>query len=630
MIEIFKKIYLSTIIVLLTIYSFGQENKILLICIDGLISDVVDYAYSPTIQELIKNSTYSIKVDLRGATYPSSGWASLLTGTYSRNHGVEQDSTWEGNNFDKYPILFERIKMELPNIKTAAVVTNKILYDLILSADYTELVNGDSEAENSMINLLNNNNETSLFFIEFDGMFQKGRLNGFDNSSIEYVNELTKIDSRISNLLTIIENRTNYANEEWTIILTSNHGGKMSGSYGGNSKAENTIPVIISGKTIDKRDLASGLSEAIADKNNSIQINPESRRDFRYIMIKKTNTKLESMHDFTVEFKVYADEWESDPVIIGDKDWGSGANPGWIICRRGNSFKFNINSNGGTRIDANATMTIEDGDWHHVALSFHPEDSVLIYVDGIRAGYVTGYYYPPDADYASPFNYLAIGNEGTLTYNNWKGIIDEIRIWDVVLPHKIIKEYFNKEDIETLNHPYWDKILAYYKMDGTDQVEGSKVIDSGPYDYHGIMVKCDRVHVNPLKQTDIYPTIIEKLGGIAKVEWDLNGLPVKNDVKFILGEVTKNTVSSVKSSHYPNPVMINEQLNVMIPKEFQNSEKSEMKIIDLNGVLHKTRYYSLKGTKTCQIDINGLSPGIYVYSFRSGDRYLLGKFQVND
>lgn len=623
----FKTLFILTAIVLAGYFAHAQNNKTLLICIDGCNSSVIDYAYSPVVQKLIDNATYSTSVQLRGNAHPTSGWASLLTGAYSSNHGVTRDSTWEGNNFENYPLIFDRIRTETSEQKTAAIVTSSLLYEIVQTADYYELAADDDGVETSMANLLSFDNETSLFFVEFEGMFKAGIEDGFTNSSMEYVNAFSTIDQRIGNLLRVIEGRTNYELENWTVIISSNHGGRSDGKYGGDSKNEITIPVIISGDNIDNRNLATGLSDAKPDKNNSIQIDPESTSDYQYVMIKKTGTKLEDMQDFTIEFKVYADQWTSDPSIIGDKDWGSGGNPGFTICRRGSSFKLNLSDTDGNRIDISSSVVIEDGDWHHVAVAFNPQDSVYIYVDGERTGGAK-MNYATSAVFASPFDYLAIGNEGTLEYPNWKGIIDEVRIWDVVVDGVTIKEFYKKEHVETLNHPYLDNLLAYYKMDGTQEVDGAKVVDSGPNLYHGTLVRCKRVHVSPLKNTDIYPTIIESMGGTVQREWLLNGDAVKNDVKFILGEGLENGITA--NSHYPNPVASSQHLNVVIPDDFKGVGASELKVIDMNGILYRIDKISINGNETIPIDMNGLKSGYYIYSIRSGGRYLLGKFQVNN
>lgn len=624
----FRKIFILTAIVLAGIFASAQNNKTLIICVDGCNSEVIDYTYSPVVQELMDNATYSVNVVLRGNAYPTSGWASLLTGAYSSNHGVIQDSTWEGNNFEKYPLLFDRIRTETPGKKTASVVTNSLLYELTQTADYHELVNGDDAVEASAVSLLSSDNETSVFFVEFEGLFEAGRTHGFDNSVMEYVDEFKVIDDRIGNLLESIKDRSGYDNENWTIILTSNHGGKIDGSYGGDSKKETVIPVIISGDKVDNRDLASGLGPAQPDKNNSIQINPDSYSDYKYVMIKKTGTKLEDMQDFTIEFKMIGDPWGSDPSIIGDKDWGSGGNPGFTICSTGDRFKLNHADDKRNRIDISGNVVVEDGDWHHIAVSFHPQDSVRIFVDGVQTGGAK-MNYATDAVFASPFDYLAIGNEGTLDYNNWKGIIDEVRIWDVVLDKETIVKYYTKEDIETLDHPNLPDLLAYYKMDGTTETNGAEVTDYSQNDYHGTLVKCDRVHFAVLKQTDIYPTVIENLGGVVELDWELNGDPVKNDVQFILGEGLNNGISAA-GSHYPNPVISSDKLNVIIPELFEGENSAELKVIDMNGVLYQTEMVSLFGRKTIQVDMDGMKSGYYIYSLRSGDRYLLGKFQVNN
>ena len=621
-----KILLLCIIIVCLGVKGNAKESKTILICIDGCNSSLLDYAYSPVIQELIKNATYSTKVALRGNAFPTSGWATLLTGAYSSNHGVVVDSTWEGNNFAKYPLLFDRMKAEMPGMNTRAIVSDELLYEIVQSADNHELLENDDNVESSILNYLETDNETSFYFLEFKDVFNAGVNYGFDNSSIQYVNAFSKVDERIGNILDAIENRPDYENEDWSIIVTSNHGGNFDGTYGGDSKREVTIPVIISGDNFDYRNMASGVTEAKPDRNNSIRIDPESTKDYRYVMVKKTNTKLEDMQDFTVEFKVYASPWTSDPVIIGDKDWGWGGNPGWLVCRRGSGFKFQIADTENDREDVNSSVVIEDGDWHHVAVSFEPQGYCYVYTDGVLSG-ETKMEYPVNAKFNSPFDYLAIGNEGTLTYNNWKGIIDEVRIWDVALSGETINEYYKTDHVDKKGHPNLDDLLLYYKMDGTKDQNGSVVVDAGPYEYNGTLVKCERVHVAPLKLADIYPTLINKFGGTVLTDWLLNGNVVKNDVQFILGEENTKSIKTT-GSHYPNPIVASQVLNVILPEDFKNVNSAELKVIDLSGVVYQSEKVFLNYQSTCSVKTNGLKSGFYIYSIRSGDRYLLGKFKV--
>ena len=621
-----KKTYLLVMLVFLGVVVNARESKTLLVCIDGCNATILDYTNAPVIRDLIDNATFSTKVELRGNAIPTSGWASLLTGAYALGHGVTQDSTWDGNRFNFYPVIFDRMKTETPDKTSTAIVCDDLLYEIVMGADYYELQADDDGVEASILSQLNTDDETDLFFIEFKDVFKAGIENGFGNAVMEYVEAVEKIDDRLGNILDAIEQRPNSENEDWSIIISSNHGGNLDGTYGGNSKSELLIPVIISGDGIDNRDMASGLSEAKADKNNSIQILAESNDDYRYVMINKSGTKLEEMQDFTVEFRVYAAPWQSDPSIIGDKDWGSGGNPGWTVCRRGSSYKFQHADQQRNRIDVESTGVIEDGDWHHVAVSFSPQGFCRVYTDG-ELQVEEAQAYGENALFASPFEYLAIGNEGTLTYNNWRGIIDEVRIWDVVLAGETIKEFYKKEHVETLAHPNLADMLAYYKMDGTTELNGSEVTDHGPYGYHGTLIRCDRVHVAPLKLTDIHPTVIDMLDGEVKNSWLLNGDVVKNDVRYILGEEAIGSINSI-GSHYPNPVMLNQNLNVIIPDEFKAAESADLKVMDINGILYQSNIVSLRDVNQFEMNTDGLKTGTYLYSFRVGDQYLIGKFMV--
>ena len=80
---------------------------------------------------------------------------------------------------------------------------------------------------------------------------------------------------------------------------------------------------------------------------------------------------------FTITSWIKANAHTSDPVIFGNKDWGSGANEGWLLCVNDSSWKYNANGLGGNRVDFSYPHNIvafknaegsEIGEWYHMAL----------------------------------------------------------------------------------------------------------------------------------------------------------------------------------------------------------------------------------------------------------------------
>ncbi|MDN5213676.1 LamG domain-containing protein [Fulvivirgaceae bacterium BMA12] len=86
--------------------------------------------------------------------------------------------------------------------------------------------------------------------------------------------------------------------------------------------------------------------------------------------------------DFSVAVWVNTTVSQSDPVIIGDKDWGSGGNKGFLLAQIGSNWKLNAGDGNGNRIDANGN-DINDGFWHLIGVTFDRDGSAVIYQDGV-------------------------------------------------------------------------------------------------------------------------------------------------------------------------------------------------------------------------------------------------------
>ncbi|MDN5210438.1 T9SS type A sorting domain-containing protein [Fulvivirgaceae bacterium BMA12] len=168
--------------------------------------------------------------------------------------------------------------------------------------------------------------------------------------------------------------------------------------------------------------------------------------------------------DFTVSFwvKISADVLvPSDPVILGNKDWGSGGNPGFQIGLDGAddaaAHLWTVNVADGTGrldwdADDNQTPNLKDGNWHFVAVAFDRDATMNVYLDGIlrqtdpEADSKDMTLIPGDLNAAGlP---LTIMQDGTGAYPaDFEARIDDIRIWKgKVLTANEVSEIFSPED----------------------------------------------------------------------------------------------------------------------------------------------------------------------------------------
>ncbi len=168
--------------------------------------------------------------------------------------------------------------------------------------------------------------------------------------------------------------------------------------------------------------------------------------------------------DFTVSFwtKISANVSVSgDPVILGNKDWGSGGNVGFQIGLDGaddpSAHLWTVNVADGTGrldwdADDNQTPNLKDGNWHFVVVAFDRAATMNVYFDGILrqsdpaedSKNLT--LLPGDLNAADlP---LTIMQDGTGAYpDDFEARIDDIRIWkDKVLTPTEIAEIYSPED----------------------------------------------------------------------------------------------------------------------------------------------------------------------------------------
>ncbi len=133
-------------------------------------------------------------------------------------------------------------------------------------------------------------------------------------------------------------------------------------------------------------------------------------------------------------------------------DWG-------MFSGQGNRFTFNVLWGNAIRLEVGGNgvsglIPVNDGAWHHVAVTFDPAatEQIKLYVDGQLdvAGTTT---IPVDTEVDVN---VQIGRRID-NINSFTGTIDEVRIWDIVLDQGQIQNNMNKE----LCTPP-DNLVAYY------------------------------------------------------------------------------------------------------------------------------------------------------------------------
>jgi len=508
------------VIILLVIFSFvgtkvcaQKVRKVLIIGIDGTVWAGLTPTIAPTISKMITESYYASNSRVENRTVSANGWSALLTGVGVAKHKATAN-TFTGTNFTDYPSIFKYIKDKYPTLRTSSITSWTPINKFIISddditgsknarntppapEDETPNYLEDSDIETAAITELQNP-DIGVLYVHFDDVDAAGHNSGFSPANPKYAAAITTADTRVQHILEALTSRPTYADEDWLIVLGTDHGGTYiptsgttgpgTGTHGGPSNEERNSFIILNNPIITPQ----------------VSLDPTSHNEqavtFGSGMYGKLPTQVATDANFaqgnyTIELRVKkstADK-ESFPPIISNKNWVTGANAGFMISDRSGFLAFNINAVGGTRKDINNAIDLTDMKWHYVAVTVNrTTKEALIYDGGKLVSTLDISSIGTGAAHLAACG-INIGQDGTAglggagtgtttgSYNAatnnklFKGSITHIRIFKKVLSPEVIEANFNNDDITAVHPDYAD--LVYYAK-GNDG-SGSTYVRSG-------------------------------------------------------------------------------------------------------------------------------------------------------
>lgn len=442
----------------------SKTKKLLLIGIDGCRPDALMNSNIPNIKGLLNNSVYSFDALTNSPTNGGNGWSTMLTGASASKHGVS-DNTFSSPSFTLYPSFLKRLKTYNPALKAASIARWEPINEHIIDGiDIEKSPKTDQDVKNETVNTIKNDDPDALF-VHFDDVDAAGHNDGFSADTPQYKTAIETTDSYIGEILTAIKNRKNYNNEDWLIIISTDHGG-INKTHGGSSYQERNIFTIIYNK-----DFAAQPADPSVTTITGTFVNFNTNKIFA-----STNNPIYDFgtSSFTIECRIKTSGYSNYPPIVSNKNWATGRNTGFALSLIPNgSWTANIGNNV-NRVDASGTNLITDGKWHHLVMVVDRTAKLLkTYQDGAFLRQAT---IPDDFGSISTGLPLAVGQDGTLKYgSSMNGNIVEVRIWNKALPDDSVLN--NMCSAVTSSHPDYTSLIGYWKGDNGS---GNIFTDSSP------------------------------------------------------------------------------------------------------------------------------------------------------
>ena len=244
----------------------AATKKVLLIGLDGIRVDILAKAHTPHIDALIAQGAYSDNAYTRMPTISGPGWSSIVTGVWADKHGVNfyDVNDFSNNDFATYPDFLTRIERANPAINTLAIVVwpplgnttdgGPVLSDAIdvkvnINGDGVGYERADSLAVVAAVAQLANADPDAAFVY-----FGNTDILGHDKGSLspEYQASIEAADKHVGALVAAVKQRPTYAEEDWLILLSTDHGRADDGSHGHDSAKEHRIYYLASGPSSTK------------------------------------------------------------------------------------------------------------------------------------------------------------------------------------------------------------------------------------------------------------------------------------------------------------------------------------------------------------------------------------------
>ncbi|MBR0056670.1 MAG: alkaline phosphatase family protein [Kiritimatiellae bacterium] len=263
--ELTKAAAALAVAALATAASGERRPMALMVMVDGMRADAVESGSMPNLAQLRAGrwqrgyrAAWSVEGSTAPGPAPSSApnHASIATGVTQAEHGVISNGVAASGvistgNYADYPTWLQRVVDARPGATALFAYTWDQDADLG-PADGVEFLHGaDASNAAALATRLAAADAPDATMLFLDDVDHAGHAYGFFPMSNEYKAALSTADAQIGTLLAAIAGRDTFADEDWLILVTSDHGGyDLRHGQITVGRQAHTVPLIIAGRNV--------------------------------------------------------------------------------------------------------------------------------------------------------------------------------------------------------------------------------------------------------------------------------------------------------------------------------------------------------------------------------------------
>lgn len=459
-----------------------KKRKVLLIGIDGATGEDVKKIMPPVISSILPSSKYSWQSRSDAPVSDAGTWKNIMTGI-ATIHKI-QDSTFivpesasEHDAVVEYPSLIERLQATPKMRYSVAISPWKTLVDrLLLYADEPIAVTNDAAAADTAVKKIGIN-KADLIVVNFNQVNQAGLKYGYSADVPEYKAAVTQVDTYIGKLLEAVKARKTYANEEWLVVITSNHGGYNKGFTSQTDRERNSFNLYYNPAfkkvEIDNVPLTDAFLFPAAKAATDVKATLAAANSSSY--------EVGASGDKTIQMKAQIRSSSTSSganfVLLSKLNHSYSSTNGWEIMVQVNADgtrQYRAILGYGTLLFVPAPTKLQLNQWSAITLKIYTEAGkrmAALYIDGVAGTPVdiTGRTIGTNA------YDLTLGNI-TTAVSTGSFVVNDIAIYNKALSDDDIKNFTCSDGIKTTDANY-SNLIGYWPC---KQVNGDKLLNQAP------------------------------------------------------------------------------------------------------------------------------------------------------
>lgn len=199
-------------------------------------------------------------------TSTAPGWSALTTRVWGQLNGITDNGMAKNINYKTFMLqAAEELGLRATfGASWQPHFTENYVDEIQYVKDHPEIpmtfqyVKDDAALRDYLIDCVTvgSANEKDIIFGTLEGTDHAGQSTGFGNDNPDYIEGFLSEEQMALDILNAIESRPTYAQEDWLIVITTDHGG-IGTSHGGQTLEERNTWVVCN-KAIDKKYMSDG------------------------------------------------------------------------------------------------------------------------------------------------------------------------------------------------------------------------------------------------------------------------------------------------------------------------------------------------------------------------------------